>query len=285
MVTLRSKRIVGEQEPVITPEARTKDARNRLGKKGNRILNRSTVSRCRELHNLREDYFLRQLPKLTFPIMEGQSHACCCTKCVCNHSLADYMNHHRVVIVDTETTGVTRHDQIIEIGAVEVIGNHITGRSYHAHIKPTCRVHPMASRVHGLKTDSIVLQQARGIKDVFPEFMQFVADSPIVCHNTSFDMRFLRGEGNRVGTPFEPARTICTLRLFRSSFSQTLKSRGLSSNLDSACTFFEISGRRKSTSKHDKVYHNALEDASLTAKVYAMLHRLGIVHLCAIDNE
>ncbi|MBU2249765.1 MAG: DNA polymerase III subunit epsilon, partial [Gammaproteobacteria bacterium] len=45
-------------------------------------------------------------------------------------------NTDRVVVLDTETTGmpVTDGHRIIEIGCVEVIGRRLTGRHYHVYL-------------------------------------------------------------------------------------------------------------------------------------------------------
>ena len=48
------------------------------------------------------------------------------------------MNHHRQIVLDTETTGFEPGDgdRIVEIGAIELIGHMPTGRTYHQYINP-----------------------------------------------------------------------------------------------------------------------------------------------------
>ena len=283
MVTLRSKRIVGEVSSDEPPHkiAPIADA---CEPEDTDIHLPPSFARCREIALLRDAFTENRSAESPFPMQPNRVDACCCVQCECDGTTANH-RHHRVVVVDTETTGVSRGDQIIEIAAVEVIGNRRTGRHFHAHVRPTCRIHPMASRVHGYKNDSETLHNARSIFEIFPDFVAFVAESPIVCHNVAFDMRFLQREAERVGRPFAPKRTFCTFRLFQAHFKKTLKARRFTANLDNACAFFALEGRRKAVAKGEKVYHSAMEDAQLTAGVYGMLHRIGIVHLCPPKAE
>eukprot|EP00757_Euglenozoa_sp_SAG-D1_P018011 gene18012-biopygen609 len=108
----------------------------------------------------------------------------------------------RVVVFDTETTGTERRfcgikndtstiriiiiayercsldkgftssDEIIEIGAVEVIGQFITGIMFNQFIKPTTSIHPRASSVHGLEEHSLRDAPSAGL--VLKHFLRFV---------------------------------------------------------------------------------------------------------------
>ena len=282
MVTLRSKRVVGQDR---------QESRRRIACINDiRIANsdcagtlKLSFKGCYELSALRQAFEAERPGAAAFPMHPNRLDACCCVQCTCAGGIVNHF--HRVVVVDTETTGVSRIDQIIEIAAVEVIGNKITGKNFHAYIRPTCRIHPMASRVHGFKNDSEVLREAKDICEVFPEFVDFVAECPIVCHNAAFDMRFLCREGERVGQPFSPIQTLCTYRILQAHFKQTLSKHGVRASLDNACTFFALKGRRKAKSRNEKVYHSALEDAALTAGVYTMLHRIGLVHICTVKRD
>jgi len=48
------------------------------------------------------------------------------------------MNHHRQIVLDTETTGLdpAQGHRIIEIGAVELIGRKLTGNTFHVYLNP-----------------------------------------------------------------------------------------------------------------------------------------------------
>ena len=100
-----------------------------------------------------------------------------------------------IVALDIETTGLDPHrDAIIEIGAVYFDGNEITKR-WQSLINPQRLVPPAITQLTGI-TDEMV-KDAPVIKEVIQDFSDFVADLPVIGHNVSFDLSFLR-----IHTPF-----------------------------------------------------------------------------------
>ena len=61
----------------------------------------------------------------------------------------------RELVLDTETTGFDpqQGDRIVEIGAVELINQMPTGRTYHQYINPERAMPNEAFEVHGLGDD------------------------------------------------------------------------------------------------------------------------------------
>ena len=165
----------------------------------------------------------------------------------------------REIVFDTETTGIMPGDgnRIVEIGALEMIGRVVTGRTYHTYIDP-CRQMPKdAEAVHGLSTAFLTGQPI--FEAVIDDFLEFIGDAPLVAHNAPFDMAFLNWELRRAGMKVLPdSRAICTLELSRA------KHPGAKHTLDALCTRYDIdlSGRTK---------HGALIDAELLARVYVEL--------------
>ena len=165
----------------------------------------------------------------------------------------------REIIFDTETTGIMPGDghRVVEIGALEMIGRVITGRTFHSYIDP-CRAMPKdAEAVHGLSTAFLTGQPV--FEAVIDDFLSFIGDAPLVAHNAAFDMAFLNWELRRAGMkPLPDTRAICTLELSRS------KHPGAKHSLDALCTRYgiDLSGRAK---------HGALLDAELLARVYIEL--------------
>ena len=84
----------------------------------------------------------------------------------------------RIVVLDTETTGMNKEGaiylghRIIEIGCVEVINRRLTGRHYHVYVKPDREVDPEAVTVHGI-TDQF-LQDKPAFSDIADEFIDFI---------------------------------------------------------------------------------------------------------------
>ena len=100
----------------------------------------------------------------------------------------------REIVLDTETTGLdpNQGDRIVEIGAVE-LWNHIpTGKTYHQYINPERNMPNEAFQVHGLGDD--FLRDKPVFSNIAADFVEFIADSKLVIHHASFDMRFLNAE-------------------------------------------------------------------------------------------
>lgn len=165
----------------------------------------------------------------------------------------------REIVFDTETTGIMPGDghRIVEIGAVEMIGKVVTGRTFHTYVDP-CRPMPKdAQAVHGLSTDFLTGQPT--FEMVVDGFLAFIGDDPLVAHNAAFDMEFLNWELKRANmAPIPHSRAIDTLEISRKLHP------GAKHSLDALCSRYgvDLSGRTK---------HGALVDAELLARVYVEL--------------
>lgn len=93
------------------------------------------------------------------------------------------------VVFDLETTGINQaRDAIIEISAVRVSGNEVTGE-FSTLVNPGRHIPPAATAVNGI-TDEMV-RDAPGIEEAIGEFLDFIGDQILVGHNIhTFDMNF-----------------------------------------------------------------------------------------------
>jgi len=176
------------------------------------------------------------------------------------------ISHERVVVLDTETTGLDKNkDRVVEIGAVEVIGNMETGKHYHQYINPyPVKVDPEALKVHGL-TDEM-LSKFPKFRSICPDFLDFIGDSPLVIHNADFDIGMLNAELDRLGKKRLTNPVKDTVKIAR------LKYPGQRVNLDALCA-------RLGVDNSGRELHGALLDASLLAQVYVKmmdLDKLGL---------
>lgn len=164
----------------------------------------------------------------------------------------------REIILDTETTGLDalNGDRLVEIGCVEAINHVATGRHYHVYINPERDMPPEAEAVHGLS--AAFLADKPVFAEVVGDFLDFIADSPLVIHNASFDTGFLNAELVRIGMPKLANPIIDTVKLARRRFP------GAPASLDALCRRFEIDNS-------NRVKHGALLDAELLAEVYLEL--------------
>lgn len=98
-----------------------------------------------------------------------------------------------MVVFDTETTGLSSDDEIVQIAAVEYVGGERV-RTLSCYVAPTCAMTPGAEAVHGLSLDFL---RANGIAPVeaLDRFFAFLGrDALLVGHNIPFDLRMLRNE-------------------------------------------------------------------------------------------
>ncbi|HKJ72778.1 MAG TPA: DNA polymerase III subunit epsilon [Alphaproteobacteria bacterium] len=165
----------------------------------------------------------------------------------------------REIVLDTETTGLDPQngDRLVEIGCVELDNHVATGATFHVYVNPQRDMPEAAFKVHGLSEEFL------SVKPVFAEiaedFLAFIADSPLVIHNASFDMGFLNAELGRLRyDALPPTRAIDTISMARRKFP------GAQANLDALCRRFGIDNSSRTK-------HGALLDAELLAEVYLEL--------------
>lgn len=111
--------------------------------------------------------------------------------------------------------------------------------------------------VHGLSEEFLAAH--RVFAEIVDEFLEFIADAPLVIHNARFDLGFINAELERLERPaLSSSRAIDTVELARRKFP------GAPANLDALCRRFNIDN-----STREK--HGALLDAELLAEVYLEL--------------
>jgi DNA polymerase-3 subunit epsilon len=162
----------------------------------------------------------------------------------------------REIILDTETTGLDplRGDRLVEIGCVEIFNRMPTGQTFHRHLNPERDMPAEAFAVHGLSSEFLAGKPL--FADVVEEFLEFLADAPLVIHNASFDIGFINAELDRIKRPpIARERLVDTLLLARR------KHPGVSNRLDDLCSRYAIDNSHRTK-------HGALLDAELLAEVY-----------------
>jgi exodeoxyribonuclease X len=126
----------------------------------------------------------------------------------------------KLIVIDTETTGVESEDQVVEIGlSVRSTARPLLRWRWSSLVRPTVAVHPGARAAHHI-TDAELAEQ-RTMQELLrerdlPELHPEAADDGevvLVGHNVSFDVRLLRQSG--VPTRLLDVPHICTLRCAR----------------------------------------------------------------------
>jgi DNA polymerase-3 subunit epsilon len=165
----------------------------------------------------------------------------------------------REIVLDTETTGLDpfQGHRLVEIGCVELVNRFPTGRTFHYYVNPECGMPAEAFAVHGLSDE--FLKDKPLFADVADEFLDFIADAPLVIHNAAFDLSFINAELERAGKgSLGRDRLLDTLMLARR------KHPGGSNRLDDLCARYAIDNSRRTK-------HGALLDAEILAEVYLEL--------------
>ncbi len=98
-----------------------------------------------------------------------------------------------IVAVDIETTGLNvDEDSIIEIGAVKFNGRRVEDE-WSTLINPRRAIPSFITQLTGISNNMV--KNAPILRDVMADFIQFCGELPVLGHNVSFDLSFLRQAG------------------------------------------------------------------------------------------
>lgn len=178
---------------------------------------------------------------------------------------SDNSKQKRIVVFDTETTGMNREGgphyeghRIIEIGAVEIIDRKLTGRHFHCYIKPDREIQPDAIEVHGI-TDEF-LRDKPEYKDIHDEFLTFIKGAELVAHNAPFDIGFMDYEFGKLDAAIGKTEQYCKVT-DTLAMAKRMANMPARKNLDSLAKHYTIDTSAR-------VLHGALLDAEILADVY-----------------
>jgi len=96
-------------------------------------------------------------------------------------------------VLDTETTGLGKHDEIVQIAIVDQDGD----KALNELIKPTIPIPSGASRVHGIYDRDV--EDADSFGDIYTRLLKLLAGQVVVAYNMDFDRRMLRQSGAKYG--------------------------------------------------------------------------------------
>jgi DNA polymerase-3 subunit epsilon len=168
-----------------------------------------------------------------------------------------------VVSVDCETTGFdTRRDDVVSIAAVRIRGNRIlTSEAFRAVIRPEAAMTAEAMKVHRILGSDVV--DARVIREVLPEFLEFVGTRPLVGYWIDYDATML----NRYTIEYYglrlPNRRIEVSKLYYDR-KYGRAPQGSEIDLRFATILADLG-------LPDRVQHDAFEDALAAAEMYVVL--------------
>ena len=143
----------------------------------------------------------------------------------------------REIVLDTETTGLDPKSghRLIEIACIEIEDLLPTGRNFHRYIDPERDIDPEAEKVHGISRAMVRGKPRFADREIADQFLEFVADAPLIAHNAAFDRGFINHELQMCGRAVLPEpRWVCTYEMAKLRFP------GMYNSLDALCKRFKI---------------------------------------------
>ena len=163
----------------------------------------------------------------------------------------------REMILDTETTGLTNSDRIVEISVLEMIDGIKTGRRFHRFLNPEVNITKKAVEIHNITNEKV--EWCKKFHEIAEDLIRFIGDATIIAHNSKFDMRMLNNEFERCGwEKYSSTRFIDTLEIARYLFPDQKNSQ------DALCERFKINN----TVRSETGIHSAIEDTAHLYLIY-----------------
>lgn len=176
-----------------------------------------------------------------------------------------YVHHGCVVVFDTETTGISKSDEICQLAAIKYV-NGVKTQEFCEYITPTCSVNPMAEAVHHL-SDRFLQTNGRPARIVLREFLRtflYEKDVLLVAHNATFDLRMLEQSFSKSAildfssTNYNVCCTLCLAKALDPSYHRYKSGYKLCDLIRK----FNLPGRNS---------HNAIDDARSAANLFFYL--------------
>lgn len=124
----------------------------------------------------------------------------------------------RVVYLDSETTGLEKQDQIIELGIIDIHGRVL----YDKRFKPSVAINEDAQDVHGISADSLSSQPEWPSQ--VDSIAEILRDKTVIIFNKEFDIRLLEQTSKAFNLDTEWVRglpTYCAMALAATVFGST----------------------------------------------------------------
>mgnify|MGYP001210636965 CR=1 FL=1 len=114
-------------------------------------------------------------------------------------------DHH--AIIDTETTGLSSSDEVIQVAAIDTSGKVLLN----SFIKPIGRktIPRAATEKHGITMK--MLKDAPAYPEIAPALSDIVAKRNIVCYNAAFDGRLINQTAQKTGVPIIEDKWACAM--------------------------------------------------------------------------
>jgi len=173
--------------------------------------------RLAAVQNITDQYLLEQLTKLdrSKDVREQAYHRLLDLKWAAtrgdgiDNSLAVFFKKSSLVVIDTETTGLTPADRICQLALVKFDSSGV--ETFSDYCNPHVPVNPFAYMVHGLSDSFLKKQKDIKKTPTYKKLNEFIAEKCVfVFHNAPFDLRLLSYDGVNIDNP-----VVDTLKIIR----------------------------------------------------------------------
>ena len=139
---------------------------------------------------------------------------------VCSRAAA--LVQQQPIYLDTETTGLSPTDEVIEICLL----NHDGSVLVESLVKPVGRVSSDALRIHQIS--DAMLNDAPGWKTVWPLVQQALQGRQVAIYNANFDMRIMQQSHQQHGLVWrkQDCASMCIMQMYAEFFGQPGRASG-----------------------------------------------------------
>jgi DNA polymerase III subunit epsilon len=124
--------------------------------------------------------------------------------------LANKLVSQNTLILDTETTGLGKKDEIVELSIITVRGEVLVNSL----VKPTILMPPSASAIHGIS--NLELSNAPYITSFLKYLVDLFSRNYVAIYNAAFDLRLLKQSlfAHKTYFPKIPSNIYCVMEMY-----------------------------------------------------------------------
>jgi DNA polymerase-3 subunit epsilon len=163
------------------------------------------------------------------------------------------------VYLDTETTGLEKQDEIVEISILDFDGTTL----FQTYIRPVNSLTPAATRIHGITNPMVA--NAPKWPALWPQIRSYLFSRPIAAYNAPFDLRMMQQSHARYKIPWRESFDWVDVMILFSNY------RGIWDPMRKSMKYFSLMDAGKHFNISLPNAHRASADALLTR---AVLHCL-----------
>lgn len=171
------------------------------------------------------------------------------------------------IFLDTETTGFSPQDVVIEIGVVDLAGQTV----YESFIKPSIPIPEKASAIHGIRED--MLTNAPSWKQAWEDLRPVLEGRFIGAYNADFDLRMMKQTHEHYGLnwPIDDKNFFCVMQLYALFHGEPSQKKFRTSKSQSKFfpyRFHKLEAAGAACGIPLPNAHRAVDDAKLTAALF-----------------